>query len=54
MVEMSTKYVKRGGGWKWVKPGENAISPKWKMHQNLLQNLLSNNNDAQSITKIGF
>ena len=30
--------------------GENAISPMWKKHQNLL----SNNNDAPSITKCGF
>ena len=30
--------------------GKNAISPIWKKHQNLL----SNNNDAQSITKNGF
>ena len=37
-------------GWKWVKLGENAISPMWKRHQNLP----SNNNDAQSITKYGF
>ena len=37
-------------GWNWVKLGENAISPMWKKHQNLL----SNNNDAQSITKYGF
>ena len=37
-------------GWKWVKLGENAISPMWKKHQNLL----SNNNDAQSITKYRF
>ena len=36
--------------WKWAKLGENAISPVWKKHQNLL----SNNNDAQSITKYGF
>ena len=36
-------------GWKWVKRGENAISPMWKKHQNLP----SNNNDAQSITKYG-
>ena len=41
MAKMSTKCVKRGG---------NAISPMWKKHQNLL----SNNNDAQSITKYGF
>ena len=33
-----------------MKLGENAISPMWKKHQNLL----SNNNDAQSITKYGF
>ena len=37
-------------GWKWVKLGENAMYPMWKKHQNLL----SNNNDAQSITKYGF
>ena len=37
-------------GWKWVKLGENAIPPIWKKHQNLV----SNNNDAQSITKYGF
>ena len=36
-------------GWNRVKLGENAISPMWKKHQNLL----SNNNDAQSITKYG-
>ena len=35
---------------KWVKLGENAIFPMWKKHQNQL----SNNNDAQSITKYGF
>ena len=40
MVEMSTKCVKE--------LGENAISPMWKKHQNLL----SNNNDAQSITNL--
>ena len=33
-----------------MKLGENAISPMWKKHENLL----SNNNDAQSITKYGF
>ena len=33
-----------------MKLGENAVSPTWKKHQNLL----SNNNDAQSITKYGF
>ena len=40
-------------GWKWVKLDENAmspISPMWKKHQNLL----SNYNDAQSITTYGF
>ena len=37
-------------GWKWVKLGENAISPMWKKHQTLP----SNNTDAQSITKSGF
>ena len=50
MVEMRKK---RGGGkgWKWVKLGENPKmpSPMWKKHQNLL----SNNNHAQSITKYG-
>ena len=35
MVEMSTKCVKRG--WKWVKLGENAISPMWKKHQTCCQ-----------------
>ena len=43
MVEMCEK------GWKWVKLGENAISPRWKKHQNLP----SNNNEAQSITICG-
>ena len=33
-------------GWKWVKLGENTKSPMWKKHQDLL----SNNNDAKSIT----
>ena len=33
-----------------MKLDENAISPMWKKHQNLL----SNNNDAHSITKYGF
>ena len=48
MVEMSTKCVKRGGnGCNCVK---NATSPMWKKHQNLL----SNNNNAPSITKHGF
>ena len=37
-------------GWKWVKLGENAISPMWKKHQNLP----SNNNDAHNIRKYGF
>ena len=37
-------------GWKWVRLGENAISPLLKKHQNLL----SNKNDGQSITKYGF
>ena len=37
-------------GCKWVKLGENAMSPMWKKHQNLW----SNNKDAQSITKYGF
>ena len=36
--------------WKWVKLCENATSPVWKKHQNLP----SNNNDAQGITKYGF
>ena len=39
MCEMCEK------GCKWVKLGENALSPMWKKHQNLL----SNKNDAQSI-----
>ena len=25
-------------GWKWVKLGENAMSPMWKKHQNLPSN----------------
>jgi hypothetical protein len=33
--------------WKWVQLGENAISPMWKKHQNLL----SNNNDAPEYHK---
>ena len=37
-------------GWERVKLGENAISTMWKKDQNLL----SNNNDAQSIIKYGF
>ena len=37
-------------GWKRVKLGENAVSLMWKNHQNLL----SNNNDAQTMTKYGF
>ena len=37
-------------GWKWVKLGENAISPMWKKHQNLP----SSKKDAQSITNCGF
>ena len=37
-------------GWKLVKLDENAISPMRKKHQNLP----SNNNDAQSITKYEF
>ena len=37
-------------GWKLVKLGEYAISPMWKKHQNLL----SNNNDAENVTKYGF
>ena len=37
-------------GWKWVKLGENAIFPMWKKHQNVL----SNDNDAQSIPKYRF
>ena len=37
-------------GWKLVKLGGKATSPMWKKHQNLL----SNNNDAQSTTKYGF
>ena len=45
---MSTKCVKKS--WKWVQLCENAISPMWKRHQNLLPN----NNDAPSITKYGF
>ena len=44
------EHKKCDNGWKWVKLGENAISPMWKNHQNLL----SNNNDAQGITKYGF
>ena len=48
MVEMSTKCVKRGG--KWVHLDENAISPMRKKHQSLL----SNYNDAPSITNDGF
>ena len=40
MVEVSTKCVKRGEN--GLKLGENAISPMWKKHQNLL----SNNSDA--------
>ena len=47
MVEMSTKCVKRGGK---VQLGENAISPVWKKHRNLL----SNNHNAPGITKYGF
>ena len=47
MVEMSTKLCEKGRN--WLKLGENAISGMWKKHQNLP----SNNNDGQGITKYG-